>query len=116
MRRERGSVTAEAAVVLPVVVLVVMALSSALSVHGAAIRCQDAAREAARAAARSEPEAEVRALAARAAPAGSTIQISSEGDQITVTVSASVHLLGGLLPDVSVSRHATSLKEPEVDP
>lgn len=51
---DRGAVTAEAAVVIPVLVAFVMALLWALMAVSDQIRCVDAARAGARAAARSE--------------------------------------------------------------
>ncbi|NEA72412.1 TadE family type IV pilus minor pilin, partial [Streptomyces sp. SID13588] len=66
-RGERGFVTAEAAVALPVMVLFTAGLLSGLMAVAAQIQCVDAARAGARAAARSEPEAA--ALAATRAAA-----------------------------------------------
>jgi hypothetical protein len=79
----------------------------------AQLRCLDAAREAARAAARSEPAAVVRKLATDAAPREATAEVASDPGQVTVTVRATVHLLGGLLPDVTVSGRAVGLREPD---
>ena len=113
MHRDRGSVTAEAAVVLPALVLVIAAAIGGVSVVTAQLRCLDAAREAARAAARSEPAEVVRELAAQAAPAGGSAEVVTDPEQVTVTVRARVHLLGGLLPDVPVSGRAVGLREPD---
>ncbi|MCZ4516592.1 TadE family type IV pilus minor pilin, partial [Streptomyces sp. ActVer] len=55
MSRDRGFVTAEAAVVLPVLVAFTMALVWALMAAAALIQCVDAARAWARAAARQDP-------------------------------------------------------------
>jgi Flp pilus assembly protein TadG len=115
MRRERGSVTAEAAVVLPAIVLVIAALVGAITVVTAQLRCQDGAREAARAAARSETPEVVAGLARRAAPDGSVVTVTSAGDQITVTVQSRVHILGGLLPSMTVTGRAVALAEPSDD-
>ncbi|HJX42614.1 MAG TPA: TadE family type IV pilus minor pilin, partial [Geodermatophilus sp.] len=57
-------VTAETAVVLPVLLLVLAAVVAAVVVVGAQLRCVDAAREGARAAARGEDPAAVQALVA----------------------------------------------------
>ena len=54
-RGDGGMATAELAVVLPVLVLLVAAGLTAISVLLAQLRCVDGAREAARAAARGEP-------------------------------------------------------------
>src|SRR5690242_5230816 len=67
---DRGFVTAEAAVVLPSLVLVGMALVWALLAASAQIQCVDAARAGARAAARQDPPDTVLATTRRAAPRG----------------------------------------------
>ena len=63
--------TAEVAVALPALVLLVAAAMTAVSMVTAQLRCVDAAREAARAAARGEGATVVRSLAERSAPGGS---------------------------------------------
>jgi len=112
-KSDRGSVTAEAAVALPALVLVIAAAVGAVTAVTTQLRCLDGAREAARAAARSEPEVVVRDLATRAGPPGGTAEVSTEGDRVTVTVRARVHLLGGLLPDLTVTGRAVGLHEPD---
>ena len=67
--RDRGSVTAEAAVAVPALVVFAMALVWALMAASAQIQCVDAARAGARAAARSEPRAAALAAARSAARA-----------------------------------------------
>ncbi|MFN8075332.1 MAG: TadE family type IV pilus minor pilin [Kineosporiaceae bacterium] len=62
-RREAGSVTAEAAIVLPVLVAVVTLLLAVLSLAATRARCEQAAGAAARQAARSATPAQVRAAA-----------------------------------------------------
>ncbi|MEV6763818.1 TadE family type IV pilus minor pilin [Streptomyces sp. NPDC051105] len=88
--------TAEAAVVLPVLVAFTMALVWGLLVMAAQIRCVDAARTGARAAARQDAEDAVVTVAKQAAPDGATVTIGREGDQVRVTVAARPPLLGGL--------------------
>jgi Flp pilus assembly protein TadG len=112
-RPERGSITAEAAVALPALVLIIAAAISAMIAVTAQLRCLDAAREAARAAARSEPPGVVRDLATATAPPGGSAEVALDGDRVTVTVRARVHLLGGLLPDVTVTGRAVGLREPD---
>jgi hypothetical protein len=109
---DRGSVTAEVAVALPALMLIIAAAIGAVAVVTAQLRCLDAAREAARAAVRSEPDAVVRELAVQAAPPGGTALVAADGERVTVTVRATVHLLGGLLPDVDVTGQAVGLREP----
>lgn len=104
-------VTAETAVVLPVLLLVLAAAVSAVVVVGAQLRCVDAAREGARAAARGEPVAAVHELAAHAAPDGATTDLDV-GETVRVTVAATVEPLGPLLWRIEVSATATGLREP----
>jgi Flp pilus assembly protein TadG len=112
MRRERGSVTAEAAMVLPAMLLVTLALATAIVALNLMLRCQDAAREAARAAARSESADRVHEIGRRSAPAGSSVAVDTAGAQIVVTVTAHVPVLGGLLPAVTVTGRAVAEAEP----
>ncbi|MFD8420546.1 TadE family type IV pilus minor pilin [Streptomyces sp. NPDC059668] len=86
---DRGFVTAEAAVVLPSLVLVGMALVWALLAASAQIRCVDAARAGARSAARQDPPETVLATARRAAPDGARVTVSRTGDLVRVEVTAS---------------------------
>ncbi|MCZ2825362.1 MULTISPECIES: TadE family type IV pilus minor pilin [unclassified Modestobacter] len=109
--REAGMVTAETAVVLPVLLLVLAAAVSAVVVVGAQLRCVDAAREGARAAARGEPVALVHELAAQAAPDGATTELDL-GETVRVTVAATVEPLGPLPWRVEVTATATGLREP----
>ncbi|KQS68619.1 TadE family type IV pilus minor pilin [Modestobacter sp. Leaf380] len=105
-------VTAETAVVLPVLLLVLAGAVAAVVVVGAQLRCVDAAREGARAAARGESSALVTSLAGRAGPDGAVVTSTVTGDQVTVTVSARVQPLGPLPVAVTVSATATGLVEP----
>src|SRR5512144_606254 len=73
--REKGYVTAETALVVPVLVLFTAMLLWGLMVAAAQIQCVDAARAGARAAARSEPDAAAVAAARSAAPRGAAIAL-----------------------------------------
>ncbi|MEU9210152.1 TadE family type IV pilus minor pilin [Streptomyces sp. NPDC048415] len=86
--RDGGFVTAEAAVVLPSLVLVGMSLVWALLAASAQIQCADAARVGARAAARQDPPDTVLATTRRAAPRGARVTVSREDDLVRVTVVA----------------------------
>ncbi|WP_174855691.1 TadE family type IV pilus minor pilin [Streptomyces rishiriensis] len=88
--------TAEAAVVLPVLVAFAMALVWGLLVMSAQIRCVDAARAGARAAARQDPADAVLAVARATAPRGADVTVSREGDQVRVVVVAKPVALRGL--------------------
>lgn len=86
--RDRGFVTAEAAVALPAMVLFAMALAWALLAVCAQIQCVDAARAGARAAARQDPSDAVVAMARRVAPDGARVTVRREGDLVHVVVAA----------------------------
>jgi hypothetical protein len=89
-------VTAEAAVVLPVLVAFALALVWGLLVMSAQIRCVDAARAGARAAARQDPVDAVLAVARATAPRGADVTVGREGDQVRVIVVAKPPVLRGL--------------------
>jgi len=105
-------VTAETAVVLPVLLLVLAAAVAAVTVVGAQLRCVDAAREGARAAARGDPVTVVEALVARAAPEGATTVVDVGEEQVRVTVSARIAPLGPVPLRITVSADAVALREP----
>jgi Flp pilus assembly protein TadG len=104
-------VTAETAVVLPVLLLVLAGAVAAVTVVGAQLRCVDAAREGARAAARGEGTAAV-ALAERAAPDGAVVTIRPDGEEVGVTVTAEIAPLGPVPLRITVAAEAVALREP----
>ncbi|MFF3378200.1 TadE family type IV pilus minor pilin [Streptomyces sp. NPDC002680] len=110
--RDRGFVTAEAAVVLPVLVLFSMGLVWTLFVAAAQIQCVDAARAGARAAARQDPPDAVAAVARGAAPSGAEVTVSREGDLVRVEVVARSPGIGALTVDVA--HEAVALAEETV--
>lgn len=110
--RDRGFVTAEAAVVLPSLVLVGMALVWALLAASAQIQCVDAARAGARAAARQDPPDTVLATTRRAAPRGARVTVSREDDLVRVTVTA--HVPGPDALSMELSDEAVALAEETV--
>ncbi|WP_165396305.1 TadE family type IV pilus minor pilin [Streptomyces sp. F001] len=97
---DQGFVTAEAAVVLPVLVMFAMGLVWGLLVVAAQIQCVDAARTGARAAARQDPHDAVVEVAREAAPPGAKVTLSREGDQVRVVVVAEAPALGSLSYEV----------------
>lgn len=112
---ERGAVTAEAALVIPVLVLVTIALVWTSSLVLTQVRLVDAARETARAVARDDGVDAARAQGARVAPEGARVEVRESDGIVTVTVSARVHPLPGLsfLPAAEMSADAvTSAEEP----
>ncbi|WP_159482119.1 TadE family type IV pilus minor pilin [Streptomyces caniferus] len=110
--RDGGFVTAETAVVMPVLVAVVAALIWGLMAVCARIECVDAARAGARAAARSEPRAAVMSAARSAAPRGARVALAREGDLVRVRVQAELPGVGQLT--VRVGGEAVALAEETV--
>ncbi|GAA4589726.1 hypothetical protein GCM10023194_44710 [Planotetraspora phitsanulokensis] len=116
-RRERGSVTAETAVALPALVVVLAASLWAVAVVGAQLQCVDAARAGARAAARGESAGAVREAVARSAPANARVDVTSDAEVARVQVAVRVQPRWGLVsPAVEVSASAVSALEPGVEP
>jgi hypothetical protein len=113
---DAGYVTAEAAVVIPMLVLFTGMLLWGLMAASAQIRCVDAARAGARAAARSEPRAAALAAAESAAPQGASVVLRREGDLVRVHVTAQSlgpGRMAGLL-SVTVGADAVALAEDTV--
>lgn len=110
--RDEGMVTAETAVVLPVLLLVLAGAVAAVVVVGAQLRCVDAAREGARAAARGDPPSTVTQLVRRAAPDGAVVSVIPEGEQVRVTVAVDVAPLGPVPLRVRVAAEAVARLEP----
>lgn len=112
-RDERGAVTAEAALVMPVLAAVTLALVWMLGLAVAQVRVTDAAREAARAVARGDPVEEATALAHTAAP-GAEVHIDTGGQRVRVHVIRTVRPPGDLLGHLattSVEATAEALAE-----
>ena len=116
---DEGSVTAELALALPTLVLVLALgiwLQSAVALHA---RCLDAARAGARAVVRGDPDAMVRARLAAVLPAGAAVVIGHGGGQVMVTVQARVGLPPGvaaLVTAPAISATASSPDEAAPDP
>jgi len=102
-------VTAELAVAVPVVVMVLAMGLAAIRVGVDQVRCVDAARLAARALARGDSEASARAVASTAGPPGAVVAVSSGGAEVSVHVSAARDLAGWRV--VTVSGSATAARE-----
>lgn len=88
MNDERGAVTAETALVIPVLVGLTIVLAWMIAFGIGQMRTTDAAREAARALARGESEAEAAALVEAVEP-GATMSVRRDGDRVVVTVTRS---------------------------
>ncbi|KOG53732.1 membrane protein [Streptomyces griseoflavus] len=110
--RDEGYVTAEAALVIPALVLFTGALLWGLMAACAQIQCVDAARAGARAAARSETPAAVDAVARGAAPRGARVAQSRKGDLVQVRVTAAAPGPGPLA--LTLRGEATALAEDTV--
>lgn len=114
-RDESGAVTAEAAVVIPVLLLVTLGLTWLVALGATQVRALDAARETARAVARGEdPETSV-GLGRRVATDGAQISVRDEGATVLVTVDAPVRGPGGLfaaLPTYHARAEAVAAEEP----
>lgn len=94
-RREGGAVTAETAVALPALAVVLGLVLWAVGAVNAQLRCVDAARLAARALARGDDQSAAVARAAEAAPAGAEVAVSRSAVLVTVVVRARRPLVGG---------------------
>ncbi|HET6698086.1 MAG TPA: TadE family type IV pilus minor pilin [Nocardioidaceae bacterium] len=113
-RGQRGSVTAEAAVVLPVLVAVVLGLVWLVSLGATQVRVVDAARETARAMARDDPTAQAIALGKQVAPDGARIDVQRGEGTVRVVVTAEVRGPGGIfgfLPGLSVDSASVAATE-----
>lgn len=118
-RVERGAVTAELALVLPVLVAVTIGLVWLLSVGAAQVRTVDAARETARALARGDDEGAALARGEEVAPSGSSITVTRGGGEVRVTVTGEVAGPGGLfahLPTPTVRAEAVAAEEEDAVP
>nr|WP_231976414.1 TadE family type IV pilus minor pilin [Streptomyces sp. 3214.6] len=95
---DRGFVTAESAVALPVLAAFALALVWGLLAMAVQIQCVDAARTGARAAARQDPADVVLKVTRETAPRGAQVTVGREGDQVRVVVVAKPPVLRGMLP------------------
>ena len=119
-RGDSGAVTAELALALPTLVVVLAIgvwLQSAVALQA---RCLDAARAGARAAARGDPDSTVQARLAAVLPSGASIAIGHGAGQITVTVRTEARPPGGIsafvgAPEIEAAATATDEDE-EVPP
>lgn len=85
-RCAKGMVSAEAALVLPMIALFALVLVWLLSVGIEQVRVVDAARDAARAVARGDDDAAAAEAARRTAGSGAEVSIRRVGGRVSVTV------------------------------
>jgi len=88
--RERGSVTAELAVGLPVIVLLLVAVLTLTAASTAQMRALDAARAGARALAIGEDDAAVRQAVARVGGDDASVAVTTDGPWVQVIVTRPV--------------------------
>ena len=110
-----GYVTAETALLLPVLLGIGYALALVVLLTADQIRCGDAAWEAARALARGVPAAQLSDIAARYAPAGAHASVWSKDGSLTVEVDRDQSVASRFLPSMRISATATVPCEPRVD-
>ena len=113
---ERGTATAELAVVLPAVVLVAVLGVWSVLVGTAQLRCVDAAGVGARALARGEPVDVVRSVVAALAPPGARVQLRADARLVVVEVRASIPVPGPWPGAVAVGDSAVAWAEGAVSP
>lgn len=87
-RGDRGLATAELAVALPAVVLVLALCLTAMALGVDHVRAEDAARAGARAASRGEPAGVVREVVSSRAPEGAEVTIQEGPNSVAVRVVA----------------------------
>lgn len=112
-RSDRGTVTAETAVALPSLLLVLGIALGAVEAAATRVACIDAARIGARALARGEDPAAARSAAERAAPPHSHVSLHEDALDAEVTVRAPVRVGPLDLPSLTVAGHAVTPMEPE---
>lgn len=95
-RDQRGAATAEAAVVLPLLVAVTVGLVWMLSLGVAQVRAVDAARETARAVARGDDPGLARDLGTRIGAPDTRLTVVADSGRVTVTATCEVEPPSGL--------------------
>jgi hypothetical protein len=111
MRSDRGSVTAELAVLLPVVVAMLVVLLGLASAASAQMRCADAARAGARAAALGDEDGSVAEVSRRVAGSGSAVSVARADGWVVVRVDRSLTIVG-LRLGLTVHGEAATREEP----
>jgi hypothetical protein len=112
---EAGMVTAETAVVLPIITAFALVLLWLISAGITEIRLVDAARDAARSLSRGEDESAVRAQLAATGPPGSQLVVLRAGGDVTAEASVSAEAPGWLLvPLPAIPLHASATTQAEL--
>lgn len=113
-RGQRGVVTAELAVGMPILLAVTASMAWLLAVGVGQVRTVDAARETARALARGDDETAAVALGEQVAPEGVRLTVSRTGARIVVRASGRIPGPGGLfagLPGARLQAEAVAAVE-----
>lgn len=112
-KEARGSVTAELAVVLPAVTVLLALLLLSVSVGMLQLRLEEGARAGARSAARGESTAQVMDVASRISGTGSSVSVTDSAGFVTVTVQGRVTgVLSGLLPWPQTAQASAKVETP----
>ncbi|WP_233221472.1 TadE family type IV pilus minor pilin [Streptomyces carminius] len=109
--QEAGYVTAETAVVVPSLVVLLGMVLWAVAAVAAQIGCVDAAGAGARAVARDEPPERVRRAVRAVAPRGAAVETAREGELVRVRVTARAAGPGPLA--VELGAEAVAYAEPD---
>ncbi len=117
MRTQRGAVTAEAALAIPVLTGFAVALVFLVNVGIIQVRSLDAAREAARMVARGDSIGQARATAKRVAAGNATVRIIRSARYVKVQVAVPIRGPGGLLSGQlgELSARAEAAMEPTAE-
>jgi Flp pilus assembly protein TadG len=111
---ERGAVTAELAMAVPLLLAVTLGLVWLLTLGTAQVRMVDATRETARAVARGEDAGPALDRGRQVAPPGASLAVTDMGDRVVVSGTVQVDGVGGLLevlPSVELTAEAVSARE-----
>lgn len=110
-RADRGSVTAELAVGLPAVVLLLLVVLGVSAAGVVQQRCAEAARTGARLAALGQDDAAVAAAARHVAGDAASVHVARDERWVTISVTASLPV-AGLGGAVTLTGRATAWSEP----
>ncbi len=107
-------VTAEAAMVIPFLLVLSLTLGWLVTLGVAESRCVDGAREGARVLARGDSRFDAEAAARRAAPPGADVTIVESDGLVTVRVTAQAHSSLSLLASLpAIDLHASAVSASE---
>ncbi len=109
---DRGTVTAEFAVLLPAVTVLIAVLLVVASCAVAQMRCADAARAGARGAALGEADTVVAELAQRVGGPGIRVSVQRAGEWVHVAVQQDLGPRLPLVGAITISADATAWVEP----